>query len=91
MCKNQYEQWRNQELKKTSEYYKNQFEEWKNQGLKSKENHPSSHNPLSEIKWETIAHELAYVLDLLEDDPNDLKTWRKVWNALKVYEGVAKR
>lgn len=78
MCKNQYEQWRNQELKKTSEYFK------------SKQNHPSSRNPLSEVKWETVAHELAYVLDLLEDDPNDLKTWRKVWNALKVYEGVAK-
>lgn len=78
MCKNQYEQWRNQELKKTSEYFK------------SKQKHPSSRNPLSEVKWETVAHELAYVLDLLEDDPNDLKTWRKVWNALKVYEGVAK-
>jgi hypothetical protein len=78
MCKNQYEQWKNQELKKTSEY------------SKSKLNHPSNRNPLSEVKWETVAHELAYVLDLLEDDPNDLKTWRKVWNALKVYEGVAK-
>ena len=78
MCKNQYEQWRNQELKKTSEYFK------------SKQKHPSNHNPLSEVKWETVAHELAWVLDLLEQDPNDLKTWRKVWTALKVYEGVAK-
>lgn len=65
-------------MKKTSEY------------LKRKQNHPSSHNPLSEVKWETVAHELAWVLGILEDDPNDLKTWRKVWNALKVYEGVAK-
>jgi hypothetical protein len=41
--------------------------------------------------WETVAHELAFVIQQLEENPKDIKTWKKVWRALTVYENVCRR
>jgi len=43
------------------------------------------------IMWETVAHELAFVIQQLEENPKDIKTWKKVWRALTVYENVCRR
>ena len=43
------------------------------------------------IIWETVAHELAFVIHQLEENPKDIKAWKKVWRALSVYENACKR
>lgn len=45
---------------------------------------------LQRIIWETVAHELAHVIFQLEENPSNLKVWKKVWKALAVYENACR-
>lgn len=51
---------------------------------------PAAHK-IKTIMWETVARELAFVIQQLEENPKDIKTWKKVWRALTVYENVCRR
>lgn len=44
-----------------------------------------------ERQWESITHELVYVLGLLEEDPTSPKNWKKVFRVLRVYEEMVRR
>lgn len=40
--------------------------------------------------WEQVAHELAWVIGLLESDPTYPKHWKKVFNVLRSYENLCR-
>lgn len=40
--------------------------------------------------WEQVAHELVYVIGLLEEDPTYPKNWRKVFRVLRTYENLCR-
>jgi hypothetical protein len=40
--------------------------------------------------WEQVAHEMAWVIGLLEDDPTSPKNWKKVFRVLRTYENLCR-
>lgn len=36
--------------------------------------------------WRKIAHDLAYMIHFLKDDPNSIRTWEKVFKHLQEYK-----
>lgn len=44
----------------------------------------------NEPVWEQVAHELVYVIGLLEEDPTYPKNWRKVFRVLRTYENLCR-
>ena len=44
----------------------------------------------SEGLWEQMAHELVWVIGVLEEEPTSPKAWRKVFGVLKAYEELVR-
>jgi len=40
--------------------------------------------------WEQVAHELVWVLGMLEENPTSPKVWKKVFRVLNTYEEVVR-
>lgn len=71
-------------------YAKKKAEAYRNELDRPSRPQPES-TKIKTIMWETVAHELAFVIQQLEENPKDIKTWKKVWRALTVYENVCRR
>lgn len=39
-----------------------------------------------EANWRKIAHDLAYMIHFLKDDPTSIKTWEKVFKHMEEYK-----
>lgn len=40
--------------------------------------------------WEQVAHEMAWVIGLLEEDPTAPKNWKKVFRVMRTYENLCR-
>ena len=43
-----------------------------------------------EPNWRKIAHDLAYMISFLKDDPTSIKTWEKVFKHMEEYKEACK-
>lgn len=66
----------------------NQLNTW----VKAAEHHSfkATLSSLEAKNWRRIADELAFALDLISDDPSNIKSWFKVKAALDRYESASK-
>ena len=51
---------------------------------------PSTKSRWGEPVWEQVAHEMAWVIGLLEEDPTAPKNWKKVFRVLRTYENLCR-
>ena len=40
--------------------------------------------------WEDIAHELAWAIGVVEEEPFRIKSWHRLFNVLKRYEAICR-
>lgn len=60
------------------------------ESLRKKTMHEPTSSKWGDAVWEQVAHELVYVIGLLEEDPTYPKNWRKVFRVLRTYENLCR-
>ena len=68
-----------------------EFDKYTNKQYKKIEEFFPHKNPKTIIEWEEIAHELAWGIQMLEEEPTRIKSWNRIFNILKRYEELCKR
>lgn len=80
------------EKKKQAFYWTKSRSDYETEINKLKENY-KTRPPMpkwGEPVWEQVAHEMAWVIGLLEDNPTAPKNWKKVFRVLRTYENLCR-
>lgn len=84
------------ERKKQPFYWTKSRSDYETEINKLKENYKNTHRNMpqkpkwGEPVWEQVAHEMAWVIGLLEDNPTAPKNWKKVFRVLRTYENLCR-
>lgn len=80
------------EKKKQAFYWTKSRSDYETEINKLKENYKTRPQmpKWGEPVWEQVAHEMAWVIGLLEDNPTAPKNWKKVFRVLRTYENLCR-
>jgi hypothetical protein len=68
-----------------------EFDKYINQQYKKVEKFFPHKTPQTVNEWEDVAHEMAWAIGIVEEEPYRIKSWNRLFNVMKRYEELCRK